>query len=399
MTETTYGYFPDVLYQLGTPELPEDHLTEIETARNGREQRRGLFPAAGYRRFFGTTINLDSPTKKIVRDFLRRVRGRDLAFYLMNPTPDTFEMFPTGTTLGSTGAARIILPSRGSTVTDIKVGTTSQSGLTTIAIAPRPGSYAALAFDGASNYVTCGSSSTLRPTGNFSISAWVWLRSVSGVQRFFDSEVFNASGFALANIGGDLFFRTNQASANTSKLVTGIVPAQAWTHFAAVLSGTNLTLYKNGASLGTFAGINPAVASTVPLTLSAGSSAGSMNGMIGTARLYDAALSAGEIANIYNGVATATPNLRGLWRMNEGYGTTATDYSGYGLNGTLVNSPTWVGGEDEVSFTSTAAGAVTWSGTGHERLVVRSDMDRFTTKFMSDAFASPYFQLAFKEVY
>ena len=41
---------------------------------------------------------------------------------------------------------------------------------------------------------------------------------------------------------------------------------------------------------------------------------------------------------------TADLNLVGLWRFDEGAGTTAADSSGLGNNGTLQGNPQWVAG-------------------------------------------------------
>lgn len=41
---------------------------------------------------------------------------------------------------------------------------------------------------------------------------------------------------------------------------------------------------------------------------------------------------------------TLTSGLLGWWPMNEGTGTTINDYSGFGITGTAVSSPTWTNG-------------------------------------------------------
>ncbi len=43
-------------------------------------------------------------------------------------------------------------------------------------------------------------------------------------------------------------------------------------------------------------------------------------------------------------IPIADPNLIGWWTFDEGYGSTALDWSGYGNDGTLVNEPQWVEG-------------------------------------------------------
>jgi hypothetical protein len=55
-------------------------------------------------------------------------------------------------------------------------------------------------------------------------------------------------------------------------------------------------------------------------------------------------------------IAVGDPNLVGWWRLDEGMGRTAVDWSGYDRHGTLVESPQWVDGYDD--------GALEFTGTG-----------------------------------
>ena len=82
-------------------------------------------------------------------------------------------------------------------------------------------------------------------------------------------------------------------------------------------------------------------------------SAEDYNGTVGGIMIFNRQLSGAEITTIYNsgvGVYPSTSNspfnsgLVGMWRMQEGTGTTIADSSGNGNTGTLVNTPTWVTG-------------------------------------------------------
>jgi hypothetical protein len=46
-------------------------------------------------------------------------------------------------------------------------------------------------------------------------------------------------------------------------------------------------------------------------------------------------------------IPVSDPNLIGWWKLDEGQGTTAIDWSGHKNNGTLINGPKWVTGYDE----------------------------------------------------
>ena len=65
------------------------------------------------------------------------------------------------------------------------------------------------------------------------------------------------------------------------------------------------------------------------------------NGRIDDVRVYNRAINADEILGLYN----YAPSPIAYWRFDEGSGTIAKDLSGNNLNGTLINSPTWVSGK------------------------------------------------------
>jgi hypothetical protein len=70
-----------------------------------------------------------------------------------------------------------------------------------------------------------------------------------------------------------------------------------------------------------------------------------MNGRLDEVRLWDVALSQTDINNwMCIPIDITHPNynnLMGYWRLNEGSGTTTTDLSINGNNGTLINNPVW----------------------------------------------------------
>jgi len=69
-----------------------------------------------------------------------------------------------------------------------------------------------------------------------------------------------------------------------------------------------------------------------------------ITGYLDEMSLFDSALSASQISDIYNsGVPADLSSLSplGWWRFEEGSGTTATDSGSGGNDGTLVNSPTY----------------------------------------------------------
>jgi hypothetical protein len=122
-----------------------------------------------------------------------------------------------------------------------------------------------------------------------------------------------------------------------------------WHHAACVVDGADVYLYLDGVEVA-----NGAIS---PNTLGgaqdrfwgrdvSGEADDYFEGLLTDGRLYDVALSAGDIAVIYNlGCPTYTDDgltAPVLWnKFDEGTGTTAADSAAAGNDGTLTNGPTW----------------------------------------------------------
>ena len=130
----------------------------------------------------------------------------------------------------------------------------------------------------------------------------------------------------------------------------GAPAANTWNLFTFVSrSATDHELYINGTSVAV-SSVSKVLPATTPDV-----SIGRWNnqyflGIIDDVRIYNRALSAGEIKALYNvgAVKYAPPNNQGLvgyWSFNEGTSTVALDYSGNKNKGTLVNGPAWVNGK------------------------------------------------------
>ena len=118
-----------------------------------------------------------------------------------------------------------------------------------------------------------------------------------------------------------------------------------WNLVVVTYDGTSLRTYVNDLE-------NPAVAAATCSQLSTndiyfGNSNGveEFDGKIDDVMLFDNALTQDELNNAYVASGTVpsppTSGLIGYWKMDESGGTTAKDSSGSGLDGTLVNGPTW----------------------------------------------------------
>ncbi len=89
---------------------------------------------------------------------------------------------------------------------------------------------------------------------------------------------------------------------NTGGYINNSVDLNTWQHFAVTHSGLTATFYKNGVSIGSSTNIVGAT-NVANMTANIGNSALSdraFDGKIATVRVYDRALSAAEISQLYN---------------------------------------------------------------------------------------------------
>jgi len=384
--ETPYGFFPDLNTQWGQG-LAEAHFGETLRTENGR--RQSISFGTQYLRTF-TARFIDEPpvgvvaltapqVRAIVRDF-KRARGgmHGQSFNFWNPIPE-YQDYP-GVSCGTAAAqSTFIIPYRitnpagavTGAIYDVRVADTPQT-FTVRHLLPSPRSFASLRFNGSTGYVTCGTQTSLRATGDQAIGAWVW-RATATASVIAGNATNNASGVQLEITStGQIRFVTNQASAQVVAACTGLtVPLTTWTHVFAVKSGTSVTFYVNGVATGAVVtGVTNPVTATAAFLIGAGTVSVFSDAMIAHVRYYNSAPSAGEVANIYAGNATPTANLKGWWRLNEGYGTAVSDISGStGNGGTVTGTAPWVAGHEEIVFTGSQTGPVTATLYGRQLMV------------------------------
>ena len=142
--------------------------------------------------------------------------------------------------------------------------------------------------------------------------------------------------------------------ANTFKDSTDIssyIATGTWMNLALVAEGGTATYYINGVSRDTLSYTqstmnNPDVDFLIGAVNNNGAT-NFMDGNIDEVAIFDSALSAAQIASIYNGgkpQSLASYNPVGWWRMgdNDGAtGSTITDQGSGGNNGTLTNGPSF----------------------------------------------------------
>ncbi|MER0438106.1 FG-GAP-like repeat-containing protein [Emticicia sp. W12TSBA100-4] len=126
---------------------------------------------------------------------------------------------------------------------------------------------------------------------------------------------------------------------------TNSVPENTWTHVAISFDNGTLTFYINGVASGVYSGVTIAQ-DNQPLNIGRQQPTfcvcNHFNGKMDELRIWNYARAEGEILYWLNqSVPTNSFGLVAYYKFDEGTGTTTTDATGNGNNGTLVNSPTW----------------------------------------------------------
>lgn len=167
------------------------------------------------------------------------------------------------------------------------------------------------------------------PTGivsgmtNFTVSAWVNVAASTAWMRVFDfggsTTLTGTSGtymFLTPSKGSGVRFAITAAGGGGEQTITSASPLQTgtWCHLAVTLSGSTGSLYVNGTLAGTNSAmtLNPSslgITTNNYIGRSQYSGDPYLNGSVDEFRIYDRALSAGEVAALASGNASAPVNL------------------------------------------------------------------------------------------
>ena len=217
----------------------------------------------------------------------------------------------------------------------------------------------ALDFDGVNDQVNVTTSDVDFGANDFSVTAIAnWTGANVDGKLAYAERGTTPSALASWQIrtdgAGNMKFQTNTASGGWKEVSFSGVEAilnKGLTHLTFVRIGSSVTLYINGALYGSGSGI----ASTLDAAngnFCIGNRIGSANywnGLIGQYKIFNTALTAAQVSDLYNNPEKIVPDgvadsALKLWLpMMEGAGTTAYDGSGNGNHGT-INGATWVSG-------------------------------------------------------
>ena len=169
-------------------------------------------------------------------------------------------------------------------------GNTTQGSFSPFAQGP---GYWGVYFDGTGDYLTAGTSISL--SGSFTIEGWVYITSIATNTVLFglgDDNTSTGLSLFVTPTGQPRMLANNAYPVSGS---TGQVPPNTWVHLALVRSGTSLTLYVNGLSVGTgtsslsFSGTAYVGAENYASTIFITAAGYSSNVRVGTTAVYTAA--------------------------------------------------------------------------------------------------------------
>jgi len=216
----------------------------------------------------------------------------------------------------------------------------------------------AIELDGVDQHIDIGDVAPLDITGS-AITLAIWAKNtVNGEHKLIAKwkDAGSLFSYLLSINATDKTLLAVDVGGVKTVVGTTTIATGTWFYIVGTYDGTTLRIYVNGVeeNSNTVTGGNlRSVATTVRIGSGSGGE-NHMDGCLEDARIYDRVLSADEILTIFNsrgrdGIAL---NLVARYLMNEGApGVIASgagvikDIGPNGLDGTPVNSPTWVSGQ------------------------------------------------------
>ena len=164
-----------------------------------------------------------------------------------------------------------------------------------------------IVFDGVDDYVSIPNTVSIRPPNTSSWNFWVYPTSLSGYRCIFGNfgttQAYIAFHLSISTINLRIEAADNNGYPGTGGWVdstTNItVPLNTYTNVSITYNGSNFSCYKNGSFSDSVAYIGGLGTNTQAFNIGA-FWAGSWNGNIASAQIYNKVLSASEIAQNYN---------------------------------------------------------------------------------------------------
>ena len=218
---------------------------------------------------------------------------------------------------------------------------------------------AATGFDGTSGSISVPAATSLDVGDKFTIEAWVKRGSVGGTANQVIASKQGSAWTLMFNPSNKLVLHQS-GGADIVASTTTVSDTTSWHQVVATKTGSTVKLYIDGKDA-TGSVTNKTLSnSTLPLAIGQTASSSYFNGTLDEVALYNASLTANQVANHYllgTASCTATSSnyartvaqtsgLAGFWRLGESTGATACDSSG-------VNPGSYQGG-----YTLARSGAI-----------------------------------------
>lgn len=204
----------------------------------------------------------------------------------------------------------------------------------------------ALNFDGANDYVSINTGSNSL-SGTFSIEGWFYPTNLTGDKLLWGSRQPTEHGFDVKFTGSTLIHGDIGNGSNwltTTADATVSLTINTWYHVAYVVTPTTYTIYLNGDQVG-----SGSYASSTPLLFNSahtlyfgyfqnGASPEIFQGDMDEIRIWNTARTQAEIRNnMRREISNSSTGLVAYYKFNSTSGTTLTESTSNGYNGTLIN--------------------------------------------------------------
>ena len=161
----------------------------------------------------------------------------------------------------------------------------------------------ALRFDGVDDYVNCGNDASLNPTDAITVETWFKLDIATEGETSYIPIIRRSSAYLLRRddeaSGGYLSFFIHDGTSWEPRAVSGVQPTSGvWYHVVGTYDRQHVKIYVNGKLEGLSARIG-AIQSSAENTIVGFWNNEYFPGLIDEVRIYNRALSAEEIKNLY----------------------------------------------------------------------------------------------------
>jgi hypothetical protein len=223
--------------------------------------------------------------------------------------------------------------------------------LSTAPIDPNPAAGTAIHFDGVNDVVEVAHDDALNV---FPLTVTTWVKTLRNTPDYFGvvNKYFGGSGNGYSlhiqngrayawyfNGAGSFVYPGDPGWGGT------FVADGRWHHLAMVVDESGGRLFIDGVQTASFGwvGTPGACTTTIPLSFGNYPTLVSLPGRMDEVTLWNRGLSAGEIGSLMRfGSTGAEPGLVGYWPFDDGAESTATDATGNGWDGTLLNGALWM---------------------------------------------------------